>query len=95
MLLIIYRLQQCVLPIWNKGLDRIRANLHGCQMVYFQTKNPEGLGMEKVGGHFYICILRTFCMFYGYCPGGVAQWTSHSPQEQEDPGSNPARVKSF
>jgi hypothetical protein len=28
-------------------------------------------------------------------PGGVAQWTSHPPQEQEDPGSNPARVKSF
>jgi hypothetical protein len=26
------------------------------------------------------------------CPGGVAQWTSHLPQEQEDPGSNPARV---
>jgi hypothetical protein len=25
-------------------------------------------------------------------PGGVAQWTSHPPQEQEDPGSNPARV---
>jgi hypothetical protein len=25
-------------------------------------------------------------------PGGVAQWTSHLPQEQEDPGSNPARV---
>jgi hypothetical protein len=24
--------------------------------------------------------------------GGVAQWTSHLPQEQEDPGSNPARV---
>jgi hypothetical protein len=27
------------------------------------------------------------------CLGGVAQWTSHPPQEQEDPGSNPARVK--
>jgi hypothetical protein len=26
------------------------------------------------------------------CPGGAAQWTSHLPQEQEDPGSNPARV---
>jgi hypothetical protein len=25
-------------------------------------------------------------------PGGVAQWTSHPPQEREDPGSNPARV---
>jgi hypothetical protein len=25
-------------------------------------------------------------------PGGVAQWTSHPPQEQEDPGLNPARV---
>jgi hypothetical protein len=25
-------------------------------------------------------------------PGGVAQWTSHLPQEQEDPGLNPARV---
>jgi hypothetical protein len=25
------------------------------------------------------------------CPGGVAQWTSHPPQEQEDPGSNPAK----
>jgi hypothetical protein len=23
--------------------------------------------------------------------GGVAQWTSHPPQEREDPGSNPAR----
>jgi hypothetical protein len=27
-----------------------------------------------------------------YCSSGVAQWTSHPPQEQEDPGSNPARV---
>jgi hypothetical protein len=27
-----------------------------------------------------------------YSPGGVAQWTSHPPQEQADPGSNPARV---
>jgi hypothetical protein len=26
------------------------------------------------------------------CPGDVAQWTSHPPQEQQDPGSNPARV---
>jgi hypothetical protein len=27
------------------------------------------------------------------CPdGGVAQWTLYPPQEQEDPGSNPARV---
>jgi hypothetical protein len=26
------------------------------------------------------------------CPGGVAQWTSYLPQEQEDPGLNPARV---
>jgi hypothetical protein len=25
-------------------------------------------------------------------PGGVAQWTSHPPQEQEDLGLNPARV---
>jgi hypothetical protein len=25
-------------------------------------------------------------------PGGVAQWTSHPPQEREEPGSNPARV---
>jgi hypothetical protein len=25
-------------------------------------------------------------------PGGVAQWTPHPPQEQEDPGSNPDRV---
>jgi hypothetical protein len=24
--------------------------------------------------------------------GGVAQWTSHPPQEQEEPGSNRARV---
>jgi hypothetical protein len=24
--------------------------------------------------------------------GGVAQWTSHPPQEQEDKGLNPARV---
>jgi hypothetical protein len=24
--------------------------------------------------------------------GGVAQWTLHRPQEQEDPGWNPARV---
>jgi hypothetical protein len=29
---------------------------------------------------------------YQNCPGGVAQWTSHPPEEQEDPGSNPARV---
>jgi hypothetical protein len=29
------------------------------------------------------------------CPADVAQWTSHPPQEQEDPGSNPARVKGF
>jgi hypothetical protein len=28
-------------------------------------------------------------------PGGVAQWTSYPPQEREDPGSNPARVKVF
>jgi hypothetical protein len=28
-------------------------------------------------------------------PGGVAQWTSHPPQEQEDPGLNPARVWGF
>jgi hypothetical protein len=30
-------------------------------------------------------------------PGGVAQWTSHPPQEQEDrrPGSNPDRVLGF
>jgi hypothetical protein len=27
--------------------------------------------------------------------GGVAQWTSHPPHEQEDPGSNPARVLGF
>jgi NAD-dependent dihydropyrimidine dehydrogenase PreA subunit len=26
------------------------------------------------------------------CPGGVAQWTSPPPQEQEDPGSNPDRA---
>jgi hypothetical protein len=26
------------------------------------------------------------------CPGGVAQWTSHPPDEKEDPGSNPAVV---
>jgi hypothetical protein len=26
------------------------------------------------------------------CPLGVVQWTSHPPQEREDPGSNPARV---
>jgi hypothetical protein len=26
---------------------------------------------------------------------GVAQWTSHPPHEQADPGSNPARVKGF
>jgi hypothetical protein len=25
-------------------------------------------------------------------PGGVAQWTLHPPQEQENPGLNPARV---
>jgi hypothetical protein len=25
-------------------------------------------------------------------PCGVAQWTSHPPQEKEDPGSNPAWV---
>jgi hypothetical protein len=29
------------------------------------------------------------------CPGGVAQWTSHPPQEREDPGSNPARGLGF
>jgi hypothetical protein len=28
-------------------------------------------------------------------PGGVAQWTSTPPQEQEDPGLNPSRVKGF
>jgi hypothetical protein len=27
-----------------------------------------------------------------YLFGGVAQWTSHPPHDQEDPGSNPARV---
>jgi hypothetical protein len=27
--------------------------------------------------------------------GGVAQWTSHPPQDREDPGSDPARVKGF
>jgi hypothetical protein len=27
-----------------------------------------------------------------FCPGGVAQRTSHPPKEREDPGSNPARV---
>jgi hypothetical protein len=26
------------------------------------------------------------------CPGGVAQRTSHLPQEREDPGLNPARA---
>jgi hypothetical protein len=26
------------------------------------------------------------------CPGGMAQWTPHPPQEREDPCSNPARV---
>jgi hypothetical protein len=31
-------------------------------------------------------------MWYVRAPGGVAQWTSHPPREQEDPGSNPARV---
>jgi hypothetical protein len=29
------------------------------------------------------------------CLGGVAQWTLHPPQEQEYPGSNPARVIRF
>jgi hypothetical protein len=28
-------------------------------------------------------------------PGGVAQWASHPPQEQQDPGLNPARVQGF
>jgi hypothetical protein len=34
---------------------------------------------------------------HGYVnqPGGVAQLISHPPQEQEDPGSNPAWVKGF
>jgi hypothetical protein len=27
-----------------------------------------------------------------WCPGGVTQWTSHPPQQRENPGSNPARV---
>jgi hypothetical protein len=28
-------------------------------------------------------------------PGGVAKWTSHPPQEQEDMGSNSTRVYVF
>jgi hypothetical protein len=28
-----------------------------------------------------------------FCHGGVAQRTSHPPQEREDPGSNPALFK--
>jgi hypothetical protein len=36
----------------------------GCQMVYFQTKNPKfwQIGMEKVG----ILILQLFGTFYGH-----------------------------
>jgi hypothetical protein len=29
-------------------------------------------------------------VLYTIRPSGVAKWTSHPPQEQEDPGSNPA-----
>jgi hypothetical protein len=28
-----------------------------------------------------------------FCLGGVAQWTSHPPQGQEYPGSNPATTQ--
>jgi hypothetical protein len=35
---------------------------------------------------------KIFGKIIALSPGGVAQWTSHPPQEQEGPGSNPARV---
>jgi hypothetical protein len=36
-------------------------------------------------------MLKLFCL---PC-GGAAQWTTHPPQEQKDPGSNPARALDF
>jgi hypothetical protein len=42
-----------------------------------------------------IFIAKSRQTFFHNCPGGVAQWTSHPPQKQEDPGSNPARAKDF
>jgi hypothetical protein len=42
-----------------------------------------------------IFIAKSRQTFFHNCPGGVAQGTSHPPQKQEDPGSNPARAKYF
>jgi hypothetical protein len=66
---------------WRKKV--IKTLLHqGCQMVYFQTKNPN-LGKFLRALQYKMLI---------YCPVGVAQWTSHLPREREDLGSNPIRV---
>jgi hypothetical protein len=35
---------------------------------------------------------EVFIKVYKMGPGGVEQWTSHLPHEQEDPGLNPAKV---
>jgi hypothetical protein len=36
-----------------------------------------------------------FIQFSSSSPGGVAHWTSHLPQEQEDPGSKSRQGKRF
>jgi hypothetical protein len=52
------------------------------------TKNKNIVVQNFVATHF-MSITESY-NFHG--PGGLAQCTSHPPLEQEDPGSNPARL---
>jgi hypothetical protein len=60
-----------------------------CWLKYFHLKRlttVDSVGGISLKGAF----VKAICG-----PGGVAQWTSHLPQEREDPGSNLARVQGF
>jgi hypothetical protein len=40
----------------------------------------------------YILIINFNTYILAFCPGGMEQWSSHSPQEQKIVGSNHAMV---
>jgi hypothetical protein len=92
--------------VCHKRFNKFHSGKQGCQMVYLQSKNLNfGIIWRRLEWKMLVYFmviwynLRLFGIFYGYlvfvmavAHGGLAQWTSHPPQEREGPGSNPARV---
>jgi hypothetical protein len=77
------------IPIWIFTTAAIR------NLAHQRTDPGEARGGVKYSGHKKFLGPSNHQKDLLNSSGGLAWWTSHLPQEQEDPSSNPTRVLGF